>query len=129
MHTFEAVVWPEGRWWVVEIPELETAGQAASFSGTAQAAREVCSAWLDVDETAVRIELAVRIPQEVRRTWESALELERRSRALQDEAAVRRRQAVAALGREYTHEAAAAAFGVSPQRVAQLHGSRNPAAS
>lgn len=121
MRTFRAIAWPEGKWWVVEIPELETAGQATSFADVAEAGREVVASWLDVETKDVDIEVEVRVPAEVRELWDEATALEARSRELQEQAARRRREAVSWLrGKSYTLKAASSALGISPQRLSQL---------
>lgn len=121
MPVYEVQAWPEGSWWIVEVPELGTAGQSASFAGVEKAAREVCAGWLDVPESEVEVRVRVRIPEAEQREWIEATDAEEKARQLQADAARRRRQVVASLrGKSYTLAAASNALGVSAQRLDQL---------
>jgi hypothetical protein len=118
------------KWWTVEIPELTSPGPAGTITATGaaptwrgvrRAATELAAAWLDVDESDVDVTVEVRAPEAVMGLWRQGAEAEVAARAAVEHAAAIRREAVRALRDDgYTVEAAAAALGISHQRVQQL---------
>ena len=120
----------DGRW-TVQVPELTSPGPdgtTVTATGSAptarridQAARELVAVWLDVATDDVSVEVTVEAPADVRQLWEQGQRTEAEGRAAVERAAVLRREAVRALcAQGFTHEAAAAALGISRQRVQQL---------
>lgn len=57
VRAYRVIAHPEDSWWVVEVPELNTAGQAASRAGVEDAARQVVASWLDRDEADVHVQI------------------------------------------------------------------------
>lgn len=117
-------------WWTIKIPELTSpgpngrtvvaTGAATTYRGIEKAAHDLAAAWLD-DDSAVAVDVEVDVPDEIAKLWRDGKEAEETSRAAQARAVVLRRSAVRALrARGYPAEAAAAAFGVSRQRIGQL---------
>ncbi|MBH0117056.1 hypothetical protein I6E52_09380 [Salinibacterium sp. NG253] len=49
----------DGDWWLVEVPELDTAGQARSAGECEMVAREIIGLWLDVDPKAIDVTVTV----------------------------------------------------------------------
>lgn len=120
-----------GGWWTVEIPELTSPGPngstitatggAITARGIEKAARELAAAWLDVAEDEVNVSVEVQAPEEVAQLWRAGVAAEDEGRAAVERGAALRREAVRTLRAEgYTVEAAAAALGVSRQRIQQL---------
>lgn len=111
----------DGRWWLIEIPELDTAGQARRYSEIPDVATEVAALYLNVPETDVDVHVTVKASKQARTLWEESERLEAESRAAQQRAAQLRREAVRqALDDDYTYAGTAAAFGISRSRVQQL---------
>ncbi len=111
----------DGRWWFVEVPELDTVGQAKNASEIEEVAREVIGLWLDVEPHTFNIDLEVEIPGEARASWEQAKALESSARRESAAAAAFARSAVASLRAEgFTYKDAGIVLGLSPQRVQQL---------
>jgi len=75
--------YPEGSWWVFDIPALGAAGQTSRLANVAAEARAIIAAWDEdgPDEQDVRV--AVRLDGEVeaRRIWEQGEAEERAGRA------------------------------------------------
>jgi DNA-directed RNA polymerase sigma subunit (sigma70/sigma32) len=117
----EAIARRDGRWWFIEIPELDTGGQSRRYSDVQAVATEIAALYLDVSEADVAVTVRIEASERARDLWEDAERLEAESRAVQQRAAQLRREAVRhALDDDYTHTAAAAAFGISRSRVQQL---------
>lgn len=121
----------EGGWWAIEIPELTSTGPngvtitatgaAVTTRGIEKAARELGAVWLDVNEDDIEVDVHVEAPELVVQMWREGVQAEAQGRAAVERGAALRREAVRALRAEgYTVEAAAAALGVSRQRVQQL---------
>lgn len=121
----------EGGWWAVEIPELTSPGPngttitaigaAVNARGIDKAASELAAVWLDVDESDVDVNVSIELPEDVAQLWTEGAEVDAEGRAAIERGASLRRDAVKALrSRGYTVEAAAAALGISRQRVQQL---------
>ncbi|GAB3951489.1 hypothetical protein GCM10029976_087980 [Kribbella albertanoniae] len=58
MKTYEATVAREGRWWMVEIPELDGLTQARRLDEVEQAAREYVAVTVDVPMSQVAVEIS-----------------------------------------------------------------------
>jgi hypothetical protein len=119
----------EDGWWTIEIPELTSpspaggkiiaTGAATTFRGIEKAAHELAAAWLDDDSVTVDVDVV--IPEDVAQLWKDSTAAEEAAREQQARAATLRRDAVRALRAQgYPAEAAAAALGISRQRIDQL---------
>jgi len=120
-HLLEATAVRDGRWWLVTLPDLGTAGQARSVREIPSVAREVAALWLDVPESDVEVTVRVHVDEQAEALWSeaSAVEAEARRR-VQEAAALRRRAVKVARDGGYTFDAVGAAFSISHQRVQQL---------
>ncbi len=119
--TFTATVRRDGRWWLVNIPQLDTAGQARTLVEADDVAREVIGLFLDVDPDTVSVAIEVELPETARELWATATEREAAARAAVSAAASMRRDAIRVLHNQGISQAdAARALGISPQRVSQL---------
>ncbi|QNE46136.1 hypothetical protein F1C58_03895 [Glaciihabitans sp. INWT7] len=131
-RALEAIAYRDGgKWWTIEIPELDTPGPegktnraiggAVSLRELETAARDLAAVWLDVDVNDVAVTVRIVIPAEVQKLWDDGSAAEITARESVQQAALLRRDAVRALRNDgYTFDAAAAALGVSRQRVQQL---------
>ena len=111
----------EGRWWVVEIPELDSAGQAAKVSEVQQAAEEVIQLLTGQAPGSYSLTIDLVVAEQVQLIWEESKYKEKVAREEQANAAQLARQAVQKLKKSgYSQKEIAALLAVSPQRVSQL---------
>jgi DNA-directed RNA polymerase specialized sigma subunit len=120
-QTFAVSVEREGRWWVFEIPELGTGGQAASLDEVDREAQGVAAMWLNVDPAEVAVTVDVHAPQQLLDEWAQAEKDEAEARQAQARAAERRRAVVTALRNDkYSAPDVGRVLGISKQRVYQI---------
>ena len=121
VRKLEATAIRDGKWWFIQIPELDTVGQARRISEISDAAHEVAALWLNVDPSEVEVSVTVLIPDDVKSLWMVANEQESTARDAVKEAARLRREAVRMLAdRGITQRDSARLLGLSTQRVNQL---------
>lgn len=121
VRTFDVTVERDGRWWVFEIPELATGGQAASLSEVEDEAQGVAAMWLDVPLADVAVSVTVHGAEDLLDEWAAAGREEAEARLAQARAAERRRAVVAQLrAQRYTAPDVGRVLGISPQRVYQI---------
>jgi len=119
--SYDVTARKDGRWWLVNIPELDAAGQARNATEIEEVAREIIGLWLDANPNSFDVKLDVEIPGDARAAWERAKTLEAAARKESAEAAAFARHAVASLRAEgLTYKDAGIVLGLSPQRVQQL---------
>jgi len=120
-NAYAAVAHKEGRWWLVDVPDLDVTGQARSVSEVETVAREIIGLVLDVEPNTVDVIVTVQLPDEIEYVWKQAKATEAVAQANSQAAAILARQAVSALRADgYTCREASMALGISPQRVQQL---------
>lgn len=111
----------DGKWWVFDIPQLGTGGQALDLAHLESEARDVAATWLDLPPTCISVAVTVTGPEDALVEWSAADNDERAAREAQSRAAARRRQAVRDLrARKYSVRDIAHLLGISKQRVYQL---------
>ena len=121
-RTFDATVTREGRWWLITVAALDAVTQARSIREIPIMATDLVSSLLDVDETAVAVNLTYDLPETVAATWREAEELRAQADAAGERSVALRRAAVRALlTEEHMSQAeAGVVLGLSKQRVQQL---------
>ena len=132
-HSFDVAAYRDGKWWTFEIPALSSIsprgadhrivamGQASKASKIERAAKEVASLWTGEDTSHIAVNITYRMPREVQSAMEKAHSLDAQGREALEQAARLRRQAVQDLRTlGFTQADAAAALGLSRQRVQQL---------
>lgn len=120
-HTFEVVAERDGKWWVFEIPELGTGGQALSLAEAEFEAHDIAAMWLDVKPETITVNMTVHGPERAIAEWAAAEHDEQEARAAQARAAERRRAVVRDLrAQKYSAPDVSRVLGVSKQRVYQL---------
>jgi hypothetical protein len=118
---FDVVVERDGRWWVFEIPELGTGGQARDLREVEYEAQAVAAMWLDLLPEAVGVTMTVKGPAEALAAWASAERAETEARQAQATAAEQRRGVITALrAAGYSSPDIARLLGISKQRVYQI---------
>ena len=134
MHTLSARAYhDEDGSWTIEIPELTSStpsgativatGSATTYRGITKAARDLASAWLDVEPVEVDVQVSVAAPDNIVQMIRESDEAEEEGNALRARGAALRREAVQKLREQgYPLEAAASVLGVSFQRVQKLAG-------
>ncbi len=120
-RTYGVTVERDGRWWVFEIPELGTGGQARTLGEVEYEAQGVAAMWLGVAPETVEVAVAVKGQDDVLAEWSAAEADEEAAREAQSRAAARRRTVVRTLRRQgYTAPDTGRVLGISKQRVYQL---------
>jgi len=128
VRTFEVIAERDGRWWVFEIPELGTGGQARNLSEVDFEAQGVAAMWLDVGPETVAVNVRVKGPEQAMAEWRAAAHDEEEARMAQTRAAARRRAVVKQLREQgWTAPDAGRVLGISKQRVYQILGEHDKA--
>lgn len=119
---YEATAVKDGDWWFIEVPEVGAYGQAASLTKAPAVAREITALWLDVDPAEVEVTVNAQPDPATAATMAKADAMATEAAALNSEAARLRAEAVRQYVTEQhvTRREAAAALGMSMQRVQQL---------
>ncbi|MUK02809.1 antitoxin HicB [Vibrio cholerae] len=121
METFNATARREGKWWVIEIPELGQTTQARTFAEIKVMATDLAAVMRDVDPSEVEVSVRVDTPELPEATWREAREKTQQAQQLTREAAAASREVVNSLRASgYTMRDIAAILGMSHQRVSQL---------
>lgn len=120
-RNFEAVAERDGRWWVFEVPELGTGGQAHDLSEVEYEAQGVAAMWLDVQPETITVTVTVRGQDKALSEWAAADRDEKAARAAQANAAERRRAVVRSLrSAGWSAPDTGRVLGISKQRVYQI---------
>ncbi|MGO3151269.1 MAG: hypothetical protein ACTIJJ_01390 [Galactobacter sp.] len=121
MNTYAVKVSRDGRWWLIEVPELEAVGQSATLAQAEEAAREVVSLMTDQPTDGFAVTLTIELPTEARTLWDESRKSAALARELELQAAADARRAVAMLLDDgYSQADIGRALGLSSQRVNQL---------
>jgi len=121
VRTFEVVVEREGKWWVFDIPELGTGGQAHSLAEVDFEAQGVAAMWLNVEPDTIAVDVTVKAPEHALAEWQAAERDEREARDAQARAGARRRAVIQELrAAKYSAADVGRVLGISKQRVYQL---------
>lgn len=127
-RSFEVVAEREGRWWVFELPELGTGGQARDLTEVEYEAQGVAAMWLDVEPETVAVTVSVKGQDSVLAEWNAAERDEDAARKAQAQAAERRRAVVRTLRAQgWSAPDAGRVLGISKQRVYQIEHVKAPA--
>ncbi|GAA1772163.1 antitoxin HicB [Agromyces humatus] len=119
--TYQVTASKDGRWWLVQVPELDTVGQARNAAEVEEVAREVIGLWLDLEPDTFDVAVSIEIPGEAREAWEEAKQRAAVAREENAAAAALARRAVASLRADgLTFKDAGVVLGLSAQRVQQL---------
>lgn len=121
MQEIKATARKDGRWWLVDIPSLDSAGQAAKLDDVERAAQEVIELVTEQKPGSYRLLIDYIMPADIRVVWEGSKERDRKAREEQAIAARLARQTVQGLlDRGYNQKETAKLLGLSNQRVNQL---------
>ena len=121
MKTYNATVYRELRWWVIDVPELVVATQVRHLADAEWMVRDCIAVTLDCEPDAFDVEITVTLPDEVSSDLESVIALQAKAAAIQTEAAATRRRAARRLADAgITVRDIGAVLGVSHQRAHQL---------
>ncbi|GAB2529884.1 helix-turn-helix domain-containing protein [Paramicrobacterium agarici] len=121
VRTLDAIAERDGKWWVFELPELGTGGQAHNLEELDLDAQDVAAMWLNVPPDSIAVTVTVKGPDNALSEWVAAERDEEDARAAQSRAAARRRSVVRELrAQKYSVRDIARVLGISKQRVYQL---------
>lgn len=116
-----AVARKDGRWWLVEVPSLDSAGQAARLDDVEKAAQEIIELMVDLKPGSYQLRVDYVMPENMKVVWEGSKLRERKAREEQAVAARLARQTVQGLLEQgYNQKETAKLLGLSHQRVNQL---------
>ena len=123
VKTYQATACKDGRWWIIQIPELRATGQADSAREVARVARtmvDLCYAVDGLDEE-FAVEIDYELPGEVRADWDEATRQKKAAKAAETVASELARRSVRTLREAgYTYHDMSMVLGLSPQRIHQL---------
>jgi len=121
VRRFDVTAMRDGRWWVFEIPELGTGGQARSLADVDYEAQGVAAMWLDVPPEEVAVDVTVDGLDTILQQWADAEAAEVEARNALGRAAAKRREVVASMRQNgWSVPDAGRVLGISKQRVSQL---------
>ncbi|WIY82837.1 helix-turn-helix transcriptional regulator [Propionimicrobium sp. PCR01-08-3] len=121
MTTYTIDVSREGRRWVLDVRNLDIAGQTRALRDAADIGRGIVAAYLDIPEDDVKVDVKVHVPEAVSAQLVDAEKDEELGRAELASAAQKRRAAIRDLrAMGISQRDVAEALGMSPQRVSQL---------
>ncbi|PZE63093.1 antitoxin HicB [Curtobacterium sp. MCPF17_047] len=124
-RTYDVTVEREGRWWVFEIPELDTAGQARNLAEVSDEARGIISAWEHVDIDSIDVSVTVTSAEDAQAEWQKA---EAELAAAQARVGERKRSIVVTLrSKGLTADDTGRVLGISKQRVFQIEKDKSDA--
>ncbi|UCR88346.1 hypothetical protein [Mycetocola spongiae] len=119
-----------GRWWQIDIPELNTGGQSPSIREIPEIAAEIAGEYLAVEPCTLEVRTAIELPGAAAGIWAEANQREARGRAEIIEAARLRRDTLRSLAEQGLSQAdIARLLRLTPQRVSQLMNDTDPAAA
>lgn len=124
-RTYDVTVEREGRWWVFEISELDTAGQARNLAEVADEARGIISAWEHVDIDTVEVSVTVKATEDARTEWQQAEAELAAAQARANE--VKRAVVVRLRSKGLTADDTGRVLGISKQRVFQIEKAKSNA--
>lgn len=121
-RTYVLDVAREGRWWIIDVPELGYRTQARSLAEVDEMARDLIAGAQDRAPDSFDVEIRIRKPDDVVATLQEAAALERAALEAQARAAFERRSAARALRDTYGLSAidTARMLGITRARVYQL---------
>lgn len=129
-NTYEVTASRDGRWWLVQVKDPDTVGQARNLDEVEEVAREIIGLWFDVEPDSFDVNLSIEIPGEARDAWREAQAREELGRNEVARAAILARKAVQSLRADgLTFKDAGRVLGLSAQRVQQLAASPGGAES
>ncbi|MBS1906584.1 MAG: hypothetical protein JST33_08460 [Actinobacteria bacterium] len=112
----------EGRWWIIDVPELGHRTQARTLGEVDEMGRDIIAGALDLPADAFDIDMRIRKPDDVVAKLQEVAELEHAALDAQARAAFERRSAARALRDVYGLSAidTARVLGITRARVYQL---------
>jgi len=121
MNTYTARAQRDGRFWYIEIPELDGATQARNLGEIQEMAIDYIATVLEVPETEIAVKVEIELPEAARVHLKAAETARSNEVAARAEAATQWRATVASLRTAgLTYREISTALNISHQRVAQL---------
>ena len=121
LKTYTAVCRPSGRWWLIDVPELDLFTEAFRLDRVEHMARDLIALWLEVPEDSFRVVVKPELGPELDAAVSRARKARQRADRAQREAAEANTTAVTALlALGLSMREAGQILGLSHQRVAQI---------
>lgn len=124
MQEIKAIARKDGRWWLVDIPSLDSAGQAARLDDVEQAAQEVIELMTDQKPGSYRLLIDYVMPADIKLAWDGSRERDRRAREEQAIAARLARQTVRGVAGARVQPEGSCSFAGPLEPACQSAGSR-----
>lgn len=121
-RTYRLNVAREGKWWIVDAPDVDCRTQARTLTEVEEMGRDLIAGALGVDAALVEVDIQIEQPADVAECLSEAMDRDREAQAAVASAARGRRQAARTLREIYGMSAidAARVLGVSRGRLYQL---------
>ena len=121
VKTYTAVCRPSGRWWLIDVPELDLFTEAFRLDRVEHMARDLIALWLEVPMDSFRVVVKPELGPELDAAVDRARKARDRGDRAQRDAAQASSAAVSALlGLGLSMREAGQLLGLSHQRVAQI---------
>lgn len=121
-EVYDAIARRGGKWWIIEVPALESVTQARYVHEIEKMARTLVARVLDLEESDVQVSVDIQLPEEVAAEWQEAETLRAQAGDVARRAASLRQKVVRTLIEQerLSHAETGALLGISRQRVQQL---------
>ncbi|GAB3556288.1 hypothetical protein [Spelaeicoccus albus] len=122
--TYQLNVSREGRWWIIDAPEVDYRTQARTLADVEEMGRDLIAGALDVDPSTFDVSVNIAKPADVEARLAEVAELDREAQIVVSRAARGRREAARTLRDQYGLSVVdtARVLGVTRGRVYQLLG-------
>lgn len=121
-EVYDAIARRGGKWWIIDVPALESVTQARRVNEIERQARGLVAAVLDLEESEVLVRVEIQLPETIAEEWAEAESLLAQAGDVSRRAAVLRRRVVWELieQEQLSQAETAALLKLSPSRVQQL---------
>lgn len=125
--TYQLNVAREGRWWIIDAPEVDYRTQARTLADVEEMGRDLIAGALEIDPASFDVSVKIAKPADVEARLAEVTELEREAQDVVSRAARGRREAARTLRDQYGLSVVdtARVLGVTRGRVYQLLGREN----
>ncbi|MBW8764522.1 MAG: hypothetical protein JF592_18410 [Microbacterium sp.] len=121
-EVYDAIARRGGKWWIIDVPALDSVTQARHVHEIEKQARGLVAAVLNLEESEVRVSVEIQLPEAIAEQWAEAESLLSQAGDVSRRAAVLRRKVVRDLieQEQLSQAEAGALLKLSTSRVQQL---------
>jgi DNA-directed RNA polymerase specialized sigma subunit len=117
---FDAVAHKEGKWWEINIHELDQVAQSRRAGDIEDIATDLAASVTGLAPEEIKMHITLRAPEDVMQRWTQARHDLDQAQELSTKGAAESRAVVAELSKNFTITEVARMLGISTQRVSQL---------